>query len=665
MRRLSRRTFLAGSISVALGSALAACGQPTAAPTSPAQPTAVPAATPVPDATSAPEATSAPAPTAVPAAESTYNEPPLFADRVASGELPPIDERLPKVPKLANEMDPSLLNYEIGRYGGTMRSATALTDRCPDATVSSREPLVNTPGILGEEFTPNIVEGFEISSDQKEFIFRLREGLRWSDGELVTMEDFRFTIEDVLFNTEVTSAIPAWLKTGNNAGGDPFTFEIIDDETFKFAFSEPYGGFPLVLAIKGWRDYAEVLKPAHYLKPFHKDYADEGELEAAIAEAGVDTWVQLFTSKDVLATQLGYAKAVGFPMIRAWILKETGTERFVFERNPYYHKVDSAGNQLPYMDNWVVILAQDIETVAMMHIAGEVGFARESASLVKMPLYRENEERGGFVARLARMHVTPTNVALNLTYDDPVWREVVQDLRFRRALNYAIDRDEIIDAVYLGHAEPSTIIDSEFSIEKANALLDEMGMDQRDGDGFRLGPDGNTFVIPIEVGAEAPDIVPVGELFVQFWEAVGIRTTLATIASQLRGQRGAANELQATVGWSHTPLWYMADWYQGWSGAPLWVSWWTTQGEQGEEPPEEFKEFYAALDSISVLPPEEGLQAFNRAREIFSEIIPFFVHVENVKQPLLTDAKLGNVSGNEDAFAIASNFAGEQFFFRE
>ena len=664
MYRISRRRFLRQSAGLAVGMMAAACGAPT--PTEPsvdgsdttvdvevaATPTDVPAVEEEPE-----------DPVAVP--EAKYHEAPMLAERVAAGELPPVEERLPDTPKLTNEMPSSLLEYEIGTYGGAMHTATALPDRCPDATVSMREPLVNTPGILGEEFTPNIVEGFEMSPDYQEFTFRLRSGLKWSDGEPVTMEDFRFTIEDVLFNTEITSTIPAWLKACNNPRNAPFAFEVVDDQTFKFTFDQPYGGFPLVLAIKGWRDYSEILKPAHVLKPFHKDYADPDELEAAIAEANVETWVQLFTNVDVLATQLGYQKAIGFPMLRAWILKETGTERFVFERNPYYHKVDTAGNQLPYMDNWVVILAQDIEAIAMMHIAGEVGFARESASLIKMPLYREYEERSGFIARLARMHVTPTDVSLNLTYEDSVWREVVRDLRFRQALNYAIDREEVIDSIYYGHAEPSEIISSEYNVDKANELLDEMGMDARDSDGFRLGPDGKTFVVPIEVGAEAPDIVPLGELFVQFWEAVGIKTTLKTIDSQLRGQRGAANELQATVGWDHTPLWYMADWHMGWTGAPLWLRWWNSEGQEGEEPPAEFQEYYATLDSISELPPEQGREAYQKARDLFHELIPYFVHVENAKQPILADARLGNISEDPEAFAISSNFAGEQFFFRE
>jgi peptide/nickel transport system substrate-binding protein len=292
-----------------------------------------------------------------------------------------------------------------------------------------------------------------------------------------------------------------------------------------------------------------------------------------------------------------------------------------------------------------------------------VDFARESATLVKMPLYKENEAKAGIKAIMARTHVTYTDIFLNWTFNNPVWREVVQNLKFRQALNYALDRQEIIDAVYYGYAEPSTTIDSTYDVDQANALLDEIGMDKKSADGFRLGPDGNVFEIPFETQAQSPDQIPVQELVVQFWEGIGIKTTMKRIDSQLMGQRVTANEMQATTGWTHTPLWYMGDWgFNTWGR--LWNMWWLSNGREGEEPPDYVKAFYQANADVSRVAPEEGRKLFEECKKMMREHIFYFVHIEKQMQPLLVNAKLGNVSESPEAFAIASNFSGEQFFFK-
>ena len=121
------------------------------------------------------------------------------------------------------------------------------------------------------------------------------------------------------------------------------------------------------------------------------------------------------------------------------------------------------------------------EMISIKVLAGEADFVRESAALVNMPMYREHEETAGFNALLAYMHNNPTNIHFNLTYDDPDWRQVVQDVRFRRAISLATDRKEIIDAIYYGFAEPGIMQDPTFDLDEANRLLDEMGM--------KIGPD--------------------------------------------------------------------------------------------------------------------------------------------------------------------------------
>lgn len=588
-----------------------------------------------------------------------FTESPTLIARVEAGELPPVEERLPKDPKIANEMDVPL---ETGKHGGTIRRHRWVPDWDAPTFCMVNEPLINTPGIKAEVITPNILKDYSVSDDYKEFTFSMREGLRWSDGEPVTTRDVSFAWEDCLMNEALTTSMPTWLRGGNNPDNDPLSLEIIDDFTFKMTSPTPYGGFLVVLAIQGWRSYTDLLVPAHHLEQFHADYAEKSALDKMVSDEGLEDWTQLFGRKKILNFGFTGEASMDFPKLSPWILIETSPEMYTYDRNVYYFKTDSQGNQLPYVDDVVSYLVADAETAALKEIAGEVDFEQGTTSLAKMALYKENEEKGGYNTYVAARHITPTDVHLNLTYDDPVWREVVRDPRFRKALTAAIDVDEVIDAVYFGFAEPSTIIPTGYDPDKANRLLDEMGLDKRDSEDFRLGPDGKTFVIPFEVFARSTDIVPVTELVTQFWLSVGVKTTMKQIDSALWGQRNAANELQATVSLVTTPLWYYGDWGQGlW--APLWRLWYTSKGESGEEPPEDVLAFYRLIDSVSTGLPEEGKAAVERIKHIMYEKVYFITHLQNVMAPIIASKSLANIDNG--GFGIAWNFAAEQFFYRD
>lgn len=645
---IGRREFLrvCGLVSASALAAACAPAEATPAPEKPAEPTVAEA-----------KATAAPV--------SKYQEAPMLAERVQAGELPPVDERLPIEPKITNEMPPSQLEYEIGRYGGTLRHA-ALQGRDADIqSVMLTEPLVNTPGLLGEEVTANVLEGFEVSQDLTEFTFYLREGMRWSDGELVTIEDVRYAWEDVMMNETLTSTPPAWLKSGGSPTGEIMTLEIVDDFTFRMKSAEPYGGFLLVLALEGWMGYETFFKPAHYLEKFHAKYASEAELDALIAEnEPAEDWIQLHQMMD--GAGKSDVRGIGKPRLDPWILVSQTQEQNVHERNPYYWKVDPAGNQLPYIDRIVTTFVQDSEVLNLKFVSGEVDYAREALALNKMPFYKEHEDKG-YVAGMYNMHITPTDVFINWAYDDPVWRQVVQDKRFRQALAYAIDREDIVDSVYLGFAQPSTIGISEFNPDKANALLDDMGLDKRDADGFRLGPDGKTFTIDFLVSSGLwADLLPVTELIVEFWNDIGLKTTMKAVDTGLWWNTAFANEVKATVINTQTPIWPMVaklDWWIYWG--PPWVTWWYSGGEQGEEPPDEIKEFLVNLNSIYKVSVGEGPATGQAVLDEIGEKLIYFIPIQHVIQPMIYNAKLGNIGEDPAAFAIAYNFSAEQFFFKE
>jgi len=597
---------------------------------------------------------------------------PMLQELVKAGKLPPLQERLPLEPKVLsparNEIPTGDLELEIGQYGGTLRSVQPDPAWNPDLFVMNDEPLLAAPGILAEGVGGGVAKSFEVSSDGKAFTFHMREGLKWSDGVPVTTEDVRFTYEDVLMNDKITPTFPKWMRAGNRGDGEPLKLEVLDAYAFRISFTEPYWGFPAWLAILQWKGYTELLKPKHHLKQFHADHTPLEELEPLIREEelAAGEWWTLFNQKDILNWELTRPEAVGFPVLNPWMVVKSTPTVTTYERNPYYFKVDAEGNQLPYIDGIRSDVVADVEMSQMKVLAGEVDFLREDATLDNLALYKESEEAGGYEIVLLDMHVSPVNTEFNLTHADPVWCQVVGDVRFRKALSLGIDRAAIIDAIYFGFAELPKSVPSELDPDTANALLDEMGMTERDADGFRLGPDGKTFEIPFENAMHASDIVPVTEILIENWkENLGIKATMKVIEPGLQSTRMAANELKASAWWHHGPeLWWGALWdYIPSRYGPLWWTWFQTGGAAGEEPPEEFKKFMDLMNQSVLTSGKERQEAIDEYRRMMYENVWIIVTTERVKYPLVVSKKLGNIP--HSGFAIAGNFAAEQFYFKE
>ena len=211
------------------------------------------------------------------AAGGRYQESPMLAALVASGDLPPVEERLPVEPFVVGQgvlIEDKYLDFEVGEFGGTLRLVHDRVGWNPDVFIMGNEPLVSAPtgDISVKGIRGNILLGYEVSDDNRVFTFRLREGLRWSDGAPITMDDVLFAYEDVLMNENITASVPNWLRAGNSSDGAPMVLEMVDPWTFRITFEEPYGGFLAQLAIVIWQGYQYILKPKHYLEQFHADY---------------------------------------------------------------------------------------------------------------------------------------------------------------------------------------------------------------------------------------------------------------------------------------------------------------------------------------------------------------------------------------------------------
>jgi peptide/nickel transport system substrate-binding protein len=511
----------------------------------------------------------------------------------------------------------------------------------------------------------------EISDGNKVFTFTLRKGMKWSDGEPVSTEDVRYLWEDVYGNDKLfPNGVPNQFRVGYTSQGAPGVLEIVDDYTFKYTYPSAYGGFLRALTIEGWVGYTVVLQPAHYLKQFNIKYTSLEDLKPLLDEQGLtEEWWQVYNQKRCENWNMTDPRCVDYPALNPWIGKATGdSAQMRFERNPYYFKVDTTGQQLPYIDFLTSQQVNDMEMVTLKILAGEVDFQRESTALVKMPLYKENEEKAGFRVALLDMHVDSSGMRFNQTFDDPNWRKVTQDIRFRQAVSLAINRQELIDTIYYGYASLPLLTmgeaQSQFDVAKANALLDEIGLTEKDADGYRLYPDGTTFEILLEHAAWAPDLGPVADLVAQYMKDVGIKLTVKQIENALWNERWNANQVQSSVNWSHDVGWGN-DLTSGSIGRAgrLWQIYIDTSGAEGEEPPAWINEA-VDLDAAkwaAVAGSPEYNQKIEEGYQWAQTNLPYINFVEFVKYPLIVNKNLKNVPSG--GYAIAANFSVVQMYF--
>ncbi|MEM7131609.1 MAG: ABC transporter substrate-binding protein [Chloroflexota bacterium] len=549
------------------------------------------------------------------APDTTYNESPMLAERVVAGDLSSVDERLPNNPAIIEPLERA--GETIGQYGGKL-TVTGL-DPNGDSFGGDwgdgggfRAEGLATFDIADRTFVPNIAESWEVSDDFTTLTVHLREGIRWSDGELLTTEDVEFWWNDIMLNENLTAKLPNYFAPDDQ----PMTVNIIDDFTFNFQYAEPY------LALADQMDRLQPFSPKHYMEKWHIDYNPDAGTEAD-AE-GFGEWFEAFLARHEDSRSIVYAGERPFfgPFIPG-VADSVGTR--LSERNPYYWKVDSAGNQLPYVDYYERILVGSREILEAKAIAGEYNMGGAWADLANFPLLVENAEQAGYTVRMFPGLLWGGSVswAYNYTSNDPVLREIFNDLRFRKAMSYAINRVEFGEVFNLGLTEPRqaappadwSFYDEsmgrnylEYDVELANQLLDEMGLEW-DADGERrLRPDGEPLILNTEIGEEGHRPGE-WEFIVRYWLEIGIEVKFKQVDQGLYAQRLLANELDIgtwgaggppeSVSHAIFPIRLVPPWH--WRtccalGGMAWHDWWDSGGELGEVPPEEIQELFGILD---------------------------------------------------------------------
>jgi peptide/nickel transport system substrate-binding protein len=581
-------------------------------------------------------------------ARAALQETPSLAPEVASGALPPVSSRVPREPALA-ELE------TIGRPGGELRMLMASPKDTRMMVVYGYARLVAyTPALA---IVPDMLEGVDVEGERV-FTLHLRPGHKWSDGQPFTAEDFRYWFEDVAQNEQLSaSGLPEALQPNRQ----PPQFEVLDEHTVRYSWPIPN---PLFLPALAGPDPLFIYCPAHYLKQFHSKYADKAVLDAMVKKAGARGWAALHTKLDSMYRN----DNPDLPSLDPWILKTSlPADRIIFERNPYYYRIDGAGHQLPYIDRVVFNIANS-QIIAAKTGAGESDLQARYLSFDDYTFLKAGEAANSYKVLLWRTG-PGSQLALypNLNVEDEVWRTLVRDDRFRRALSLAINRHEINQVIYFGLATEgqNTVLPesplyrpeyrsdwASFDLDQANQLLDQIGL-KRGGDGLRQLPDGRPADIVVEDSGESQEKSDVLELIRDSWRQVGIRLFAKPAQLTLFRRRvfsgqtvmsldkGIENGL-ATAEMSPAELAPTSQQELEW---PKWGQYAETNRTAGE-PPDlpgavQLKELYNSW--LAAPSSDEHARIWHEMLRIWADEVYSIGTVAGVQQPIVVNARLRNV----------------------
>jgi peptide/nickel transport system substrate-binding protein len=460
-----------------------------------------------------------------------------------------VDKRLPDAPVVTTPVE------AIGKYGGTLHTAADGPEVGNVQLYFAVEaPIKWKADLTGYE--PGLAEKYEWSQDGKIFTLHLRKGMKWSDGEPYTTADWKYWWEDFAKNPDQKIwSPPAYLR---NDDGTPIDITFPDDTTVVWTSKDrPLWIDPYFMAQGFWEFAKNFMKPAHYLKQYHPKYASGKTWEDYTK---IDKWWQ----------------TPGYPCLFAWCLSELSSDGklYTFTRNPYYWRVDTEGNQLPYIDAIQVEIVADQETRILNCQQGKYDTVfRMCGSPNEIPILEENAKNAGYhflknylngAGAWPGYMVNQDYVEGGKNYPDDTperakeIRDILRDSRFRQALSMGFDRKRVIDVAWGGIGEPKGFTISpqswhfqspegqaeykkwaeafiNFDAAKANALLDELGM-KKGADGMRTLPSGKDFTLAMDMtdwGGSLKVQVDASSEMKKQWEAnLGIKVLINNLQGQ-------------------------------------------------------------------------------------------------------------------------------------
>lgn len=517
---------------------------------------------------------------------------------------------------LANRLPSEPLVYapydSIGMYGGTLDVLSNATEAGTSDFLSVRHVnLVRYSDDL-QTVVPNIAKGWDWNDDFTQLTFFLRKGHRWSDGAPFTAEDVKFWYDELALDPKIMEKPKDYVLVG----GEPMTVDVIDPQTVRFNLPAPKPGLLSHFATS----FAQGFQPKHFLGQFHPDVnADADALaQAAGFENGLAVIRAYFGNSDWTDTptpllnspeRVANLPADTMPTLESHITVSDTTEGRHYVANPYFHIVDTQGNQLPYISEQDEIYANDNEIRILKLINAEADYKSQSLQLPSAPLLLEHQESGDYTIDL-RPEITLANVSFNVTHANLEKRKVFGDLRFRQAMSIALNRDEINEVGFLGQGIPKQYIGFsptpsfvdpkwesymiQYDPEAANSLLDAIGLKDIDGDGMRELPNGEKLILNMQFATQgvAGEVV---ELVGQHWSEVGIQSTVKEVTpDEYRGSQSSNNldvgswrkSQPMAIVLGNNELWVPPfENYFGHRTGMLWAEYVDSKGASGVKPP--------------------------------------------------------------------------------
>jgi len=580
-------------------------------------------------------------------------ETPLYKADVAAGKMPPVSERIPREPAVLNFERPGVAP---GRHGGSMKLLTGRKKDTRQLVVYGYARLIGYDKDFN--FVPDLLKSFDVQ-EGRIFTFRLRKGHRWSDGHPFTAEDFRYYFEDVATDKSIANeSLPRTMLVDGQAP----KFEVLDDYTVRYTWQKPN---PFLLPRLAGARPIYLYRPAHYLKKYHAKYTQMEKLEALAKKQKKRNWVALHY---VVGQQYKNANP-DLPSLQPWVLAtRPPAKRFTFKRNPYYHRIDRNGRQLPYIDD-VKVNVTSTKLIPLKAGSGETDLQSRGLNFNNYTLLKRSEKEFGYKTKLwrtakgARWAIFP-----NLNIKDPEWKKVFRDVRFRRALSVAVDRHEINQAFYYGLArttnnsvlKESPLYNeayakrwSQFDLELANKLLDEMGLDKRASNGVRLLPSGKPMEITVVFSTEQSEPSDILELVTDTWRKVGIRVLSKPLHREIMRNRIFSGDVQMSMwsglengipnsGYSPRELAPTSQQQLQW---PKWGQFLETRGKSGEPIDMQVpKELFQLNDRWrSAKSDSEREEIWKKMMDLYTDNVFSIGLIASVPQVVLANSRLRNV----------------------
>jgi peptide/nickel transport system substrate-binding protein len=603
-----------------------------------------------------------------------FAEAPMLADLVKAGKLPPVEKRVPEEPMVVKPLQ------SIGRYGGTWRRGFTGPG---DGENGNR--IVSTDKILfwdytGTKIMPCVAREWKQPDDGKSVTISLRKGMKWSDGTPFTANDFVFWYEEVYLNKDLQpTPHPDFMVSGKSGA-----IRKVDDTTVVFEFQDPnylfvdilagstaIGGGQATQAMSGRTMGAYM--PAHYVKQFLPKFSSKDEVDRKAKAAGFDGWISWIKNR------WDWRLNPDLPVLTPWkTVSPINTPTWVLERNPYYMGVDSAGNQLPYIDRISMTLAENLEVLNLRAIAAQYDLQERHTALAKLPVFLENRAKGAYEVRLdPALNGSDATLQTNQGYDaDPEIARWLQSRDFRRALSMGIDRDQLNETFWVGVGTAGSVAPSEtlpyspgpewrkkwstLDVKQANELLDKAGLTKKDGEGYRLRADGKGR-LRLELQTSAGAFVPhtqIAEMIKEQWKKIGIQADVKELERSLFFTRIASNEHQIAL-WANdgSEVLYLfprhalpVDPVEALLGHPI-ARWYASGGQQGKAPKD--PQLIKALELFRSAGGKKTAERYKVAQDIWKILVDEQYSIGTVGQSPATmgvrivSNRLGNIPARQ------------------